>query len=141
MHVSRIEIELPLRLFRSVAEVRVLGARRDVDRAKELRLLDRSIEQIARMASNQSSDSWRFTEGEINLMRQTGTTEWTLLLSCAADAVKNTIAKIETDHAAVSRRCPRPLPKLTFSILGEFLAGTDRDELLDMACPLAMMQI
>ncbi len=77
---------------------------------------------------------WQFTERQTDLIRKSGPTEWTLLVVCGPQESESVIERFKSNHAQVSRNCPRPLPDLEFSTLGSASIVEGVEAILDLAC-------
>lgn len=76
---------------------------------------------------------WRFTKRPSDLIRATGEGEWKLLVACAPDELPAVLARFHSEHKEISRNRPKPLPELTFRVVGCYLAS-EIDEVTAAAC-------
>lgn len=99
-----------------------------------------SVVVLSVRASGEISDAemrdtqafWRFTQRQTDLIRCTNNGEWKLLVTCGSDEINQVVDRFESEHAEVSRSRPRPLPGLSFEILGCF-SPDDIDSILGAA--------
>ncbi|MFK7818072.1 MAG: ATP-binding protein [Planctomycetaceae bacterium] len=65
---------------------------------------------------------WQFTQRATDLIRQVSDQSWMLLIACSFEGVERAIHMFESEHHAVSRNRPEPLPAIAFESLGCFSA-------------------
>jgi signal transduction histidine kinase len=73
---------------------------------------------------------WRYTEKQADLVRRTGSLEWTLLFASDLNELPQIIEGFLVDHAKVNRNRTKPMPDLTFTTVGCFAVADGNDALL-----------
>ena len=93
----------------------------------------RVVGELCKAGIRDTDAFWRFTQRPTDLIRKTSDGEWKLLVACAPDELPTVLERFQSEHKEISRNRPKPLPELSFTTLGCFMAAELQD-VLAVAC-------